>query len=376
LAEPRTTLWPLDPHTRAKHEVLKRYLDAWFPVLGTWNGRILFIDGFAGPGEYEGHEPGSPAIALNALRNHTVKHAISAEVGFMFIERDKARADHLRTVCEGLKVGLPDKCWVEVAHEAFDREMTSVLNRLDEQNKRLAPSFVMVDPFGVSGIPLKVLQRILKNPRCELYVSFMYESINRFKEQEEFEPHLDALFGCEKWREGNQITNPKERKRFMYDLYGSQLKAAGASQVVHFDLCLGNRLIYAIFFATQSLKGCNLMKQAVWKVAPFGDYAFHGSHMTQLTLGLASTDFVPLQEAIATKFGGKGWIPIQEISDYVSSDECDYHTGHFKKGALKAMEQQGTIEVDESSRKLRFTFPEGTRLRVKNDRTGCGPRGQ
>jgi three-Cys-motif partner protein len=63
--------------------------------MGSWTSRILFIDGFAGPGEYTGEEPGSPIIALNALRNHTAKHVISAEVGFIFIERDQDRADHL-----------------------------------------------------------------------------------------------------------------------------------------------------------------------------------------------------------------------------------------------------------------------------------------
>jgi three-Cys-motif partner protein len=63
------TIWSITPHTQAKHAILKRYLDAWFPILsrqaailnrkfGTVNGRrILYIDGFAGPGIYTGGEP-------------------------------------------------------------------------------------------------------------------------------------------------------------------------------------------------------------------------------------------------------------------------------------------------------------------------------
>ena len=46
---PKKTLWPLEPHTRGKHLVLKSYLDAWLPIMGTRNARILVIDGFAGP---------------------------------------------------------------------------------------------------------------------------------------------------------------------------------------------------------------------------------------------------------------------------------------------------------------------------------------
>jgi three-Cys-motif partner protein len=67
MAAPRQTIWPLEPHTRAKHEILKRYLQAWMVILS--QGRfpeILYIDGFAGPGEYAGGEAGSPIIALDA----------------------------------------------------------------------------------------------------------------------------------------------------------------------------------------------------------------------------------------------------------------------------------------------------------------------
>lgn len=33
MAAPKTTTWNLDPHTRAKHEILRRYLEAWTPIL-------------------------------------------------------------------------------------------------------------------------------------------------------------------------------------------------------------------------------------------------------------------------------------------------------------------------------------------------------
>lgn len=54
--KPKSTLWPREPHTEGKHLVLKEYLNAWFPILGGTQGRIVFIDGFAGPGEYAGGE--------------------------------------------------------------------------------------------------------------------------------------------------------------------------------------------------------------------------------------------------------------------------------------------------------------------------------
>ena len=80
------TLWPLGEHTPGKHLVLQGYLKAWYPILGMTQDRIVFIDGFAGPGEYEGGEPGSPIIALRTLKQHAAKMRFSAEVRFLFVE--------------------------------------------------------------------------------------------------------------------------------------------------------------------------------------------------------------------------------------------------------------------------------------------------
>ena len=359
---PKKTLWPLEPHTRGKHLVLKSYLDAWLPIMGTRNARILVIDGFAGPGEYEGGEWGSPLIALNALKNHIAQSKLKAEVLFHFIEKDADRAAHLQSLISAQKE-LPKKCKINIVNAAFDDTLTSVLDAVEEQKKRLAPAFVMIDPFGVSDTPMEVVRRVLRNPHCEVYVSFMYEYINRFKSTDEFSQHLDRLFGTDKWRNGMNIEDTEARKDFYFGLYKAQLRAAGAKHVVHFELYEGNRLIYAIFFGTQHPLGADRMKQAIWKVAPFGDFAFRGTHSNQLTLGIAAPDFGPLRAALRGEFNKQGWVTIEEVSEFVASDRTDFHTGQLRKGALIPMEESAEIEVKESTRKRKKSFPEGTLLR-------------
>ena len=354
-------VWPLEPHTRGKHEVLRRYLEAWLAILGSTSGRIVFIDGFAGPGEYETGEHGSPLIALDAFRQHRAK--FRAEVKFVFIEKRPDRAAHLETLIAALKPSLPPRCEVQVLRGAFDATMGSVLDMLDAQRKTLAPAFVMVDPFGVSDTPMAVLHRILQNQKAELYVSFMYEAINRFKTTPEFERHLEGLFGTADWRKGLDKTG-QEQKDFFYGLYESQLRKAGAKHVLHFDLYEGNRLVYAVFFATQHWLGSDRMKEAIWKVTP-GDFEFHGTRSTQLTLGLATTDYRPLQTGLQTRFRGKGWTTIEAIEEFVGSDQTDFHKGQLRAHALIPMEDQGLIEVVATTGKRRkHTYPNGkTKLR-------------
>ena len=239
---PQATIWPLEPHTKGKHEVLRRYLEAWFAILGSKSGRIVFFDGFAGPGQYRGGEEGSPLIALKVLQLHRAK--LRAEVHFWFIEKDPDRAAHLKGLIEARKPSLPPRCHVTVVTGAFDATMTKIFHAVDARGRKLAPVFVMVDPFGVSGTPMSVIGRILHGDKGEVYISFMYEAINRFKVTPEFEGHLTSLFGSDKWKKGISL-EAGAKKDFFYGLYESQLRNEGAQHVLHFDLYEGTRLVYA-----------------------------------------------------------------------------------------------------------------------------------
>jgi three-Cys-motif partner protein len=90
MTTPTKTIWPLEPHTRAKHEILRRYLEAWTAILGLGGfPAIRYVDGFAGPGVDNNGEDGSPIIALKAALTHQAK--IKADLRFLFIEQDKKR---------------------------------------------------------------------------------------------------------------------------------------------------------------------------------------------------------------------------------------------------------------------------------------------
>lgn len=361
---PRTTLWTLEDHTLGKHRVLKNYMDAWLPIMRRWNGRVLFIDAFSGPGKYAGGEDGSPIIALKSLINHTGQQGMRGEITYMFIEKDLDRKEHLDDVVKQMKHEIPSNCNILIYNATFDGKLTEVLDKIEEQRRRLAPAFVMIDPFGVSGTPMDVIRRILANPSTEVYISFMYDAINRFRSQPNFETHLDDLFGCPDWRDGLQIPEGIQRKIFFYDLYEKSLRRAGAEYVLHFELYKDDRLIYAIFFATQHEKGCDVMKKAMWKTAPFGDFKFKSGTANQLTLGIETVNTSPLRKALHEEFGDKGWVKIELIENFMKTDKTEFHTGHLKRKTLSPMEKDGEIEVRSSNpNRKRGSFKEGTQLR-------------
>ncbi|MFE3414100.1 three-Cys-motif partner protein TcmP [Streptomyces mirabilis] len=64
---PKDAVWERDPHTAAKHDLLKRYLEAWAPILLSRNDVITYAEGFAGAGVYKQGEPGSPVVAYEVF---------------------------------------------------------------------------------------------------------------------------------------------------------------------------------------------------------------------------------------------------------------------------------------------------------------------
>jgi hypothetical protein len=148
----------------------------------------------------------------------------------------------------------------------------------------------------------------------------------------------------------------------LYALYERRLRDAGAKQVIHFDIFDGNRLKYSIFFASQHEVGADRMKAAIWKAAPDGGFAFHGSRTPELALA-ASPDFRPLKKQLRAKFGDGKWHDISEIVSFVKSDATDYHSGQLKQKTLKPMEEAGQVEADPATRRNKRTYPDGCRLK-------------
>lgn len=350
---PRTKLWPLDNHSHGKHLVLKRYLNAWFPILCRREKKLLFIDGCAGPGVYEGGEDGSPIIAIKAALEHSDPMVSKVQINFVLIEDDQNRLDNLREVIETSFPNIPPNFKITYINGQFDESLTEILDLVDEQNKNLAPCFAMIDPFGVSDTPMELIQRILRNPKSEVYVSVMHNYINRFMGRSEFEPHLDRLYGTDTWREATTLANYDEKRDFLYSLYKRQLKRVSGGHALHFDLYNGNKHAYAIFFASRALLGMDRMKEAIWKIAPQGDFTFRGDNTANLDL--ANPDFTGLTQSIVDRFQG-AWIKVEEILNFVRSDETDFYSSQVKKNALKVLESKGRITFQDGIKRRKGTF--------------------
>lgn len=337
---PRGVRWSRDEQTESKHLVLRKYLDGWFPILGSFSGKLLFVDAFAGPGEYAGGEEGSPIIALDCVRNHRQQGRLQkVEVFCLFIEKDGVRANHLQNLLRQQST-IPMTKYRVLSGES-EETITDLLDAIDSHGKVLAPSFFMIDPFGIKGSTMEMFRKILMNDRSEIFFSFMYEPIRRWIAEPAFRKHLTALFGTDEWRKALSIEEGDERKRFVHGLFREQLKKNGARFVVPFQLWRGGRHVYTIFFCTGNIKGCDLMKASIWSTAPQGTYDLRAQAGDRRMLFNADTE--PLAQQLRDRFCGQ-WVPIETIEEFVMGDETLFHKGHLRRKTLAGMLRDGRIE--------------------------------
>lgn len=365
MTTPSSTKWEIEPHTAAKHLILKNYLRAWFPIMGRYNARILFLDGYAGPGEYEGGQDGSPIIAIKEAMNFfdaCEKHEwIKPEIVFIFVEEDKDRATNLEQKIAGLK--LPKKIVVQVINSSFEEVSRDITETLTKQNASLAPAFLFVDPFGYN-LPFELIQKLMQNEKCEVFINFMYEFINRFFARDGQEKVMTRLFGNEDWKNIDvKAMTPPERKEAIIGLYERQLKEKAAKYVRSFDLRgPRNATKYFLVYGTNHKLGLQRMKEAMWKVDGGGGFSFIDStDPDQLVLFGVEPDYFRLKGLLTSRFKGHS-VYIELVEDYVLC-ETPFLPTHFKRQILNPMEKAGEITVIESNRKKAGSYPPGTKIR-------------
>lgn len=362
----RPGVWELEPHTEAKHKIMQRYLGGWFAVLGGAHGRIVFIDGFAGPGRYKNGEDGSPVIAMNTLLDHQAIDRLldRCEFVFFFCEPDSRRFPALQQTLAEIKEardGLPDKVKVEAVDQTFADAIDELLGHLREQKKELAPTFAFVDPFGIKGIEMAQIAELLSFDRCELFINIATQSMGRFINTPEFEAHMDALFGTEEWREATDMTAP-ERRVFLLDLYKRQLHdICGFPHVLDFEMISGGgQHSYYLVYATRHPKGVEIMKDAMWAIDPSGGYRFRSTAAGQQVMFTGDDiDTGPLRAALQEKFAGRT-VSIETLEEFVLC-ETPYRKAHLKTQTLKPMEREGLLG-DITGRNRPGTYPSYTRI--------------
>jgi three-Cys-motif partner protein len=317
-------LWSAEPHTLAKIEIVRRYLHLWFTILSAnpRNQRLIYIDGFAGPGEYKDGQIGSPIAALNsgiAAIEDAKGRLDKIQVEFLFIEKEPEFAAHLRSKLAA--TALPTTFKVSVKEGTFAAHAGDFLQ---QQGAALPPTFAFIDPFGATKVPFELIQSILRNKSCEVLLNLdsdgavrLLAAQSNLKNQE----NLTTLFGDESWKSLKIGQSMQQLSAAVLRLYIKRLRTLpGVKYVFPFTMNTSDReLNYHLVFASQHPLGLEKMKEAMRTVDKSGAYSFSDDFSTQALLEFNFAAPGEWAEKMVASLGNQ-WRSYEEFRDFALNE--------------------------------------------------------
>ena len=286
---------------KVKHDLIREYLNGWFPKLGLWAGRIVYLDTHAGRGRHMSGEDGSPLVALTTFLSHSSRDRIltNAEVCFFLVERDAENYDQLQEEIASLGE-LPRNLTVHPTQGESFALLQELVGDLRSDGAELAPAFVFVDPYGFK-VPGSVLADLMSFRRVELFINVIWRELDmaishgRKDQDGGHARNLDDIFGSRRWLTEINSTDADERAEQAVNLMRGMV---GATWATHIRM-LGpnNATRYLLLHLTNHDAGRELMKDCMWKVCPEGGfYARRSDDPRQALLITPEPNLQPLEE--------------------------------------------------------------------------------
>ncbi len=331
--------WHYTEHAAAKHEILRRYLGAWLAILGRGrkgssfrHARLVLIDGFAGRGRYVEGQPGSPAIMFDQAVQ-AIEAGLAQRVSIRCAEPDETNYSHLQALCSQLS---HERVVILPRRQTFD-ELGSAAAGWAAEQEPAVPLFVMVDPYGVRGVELPLLRRLLSTDRVEVLLTLMVRDPARFLKEGNYAEPLTALFGGETWRQCEEASN---RAECLLLRFQEAVRPNVAQWATPFRVFEDERrtVLYYLVHLTNSDVGMREMKEAM--VEKSGEMTFwpvtvRPPDQMELEVDEASP-YPTLQQRIIEEYAGSAMRFVDLLNvDYPHGTWIEKHY----RAALKAMER-------------------------------------
>ena len=360
------TVWPAKDHTKAKIAILEDYLIRWFQILGSTKAGqdLVYVDGFAGPGEYTNYSKGSPVAALVAACKALASTAITWRAGDLhcvFIEADPKRFSHLDERLGPFKNITPfknsQKLKIQTLNATFSEGVSQLKMQLPKSFNGPHPLLVFIDPFGAKGVGFSNVVEILDTPCSEVLFNLDADGIDRIYRDLNSPKHLslmDEIFGEGLWQgKLSSTATPSQRYRQVLDLYVHNLRLkTNVKYAFPFEMRKSDdKLDYFLVFLSHHPLGLRKMKEVMKRIDQTGDYHFSDAGVGQMKMFRFDNpeDYAP---KLFQAFAGQK-VGYSEVDDFALNETPFIEP----KGMLTVLEKENRISVESSSgKRRRFTF--------------------
>lgn len=282
--------------TGVKHSILAAYLPAYFHILKGRSNNLVYIDGFAGPGFYVESSSGdtydgSPILALKLIAS---REDFSSRVSTVFIESDDVLFTRLKDGVETFYKEHPNIRKPICREGTFVDVVNKIVGRV---GSNLAPTFLFVDPCGVSGASFTTIRAVMDNEKCEAFIFFNIDGVRRIAGLPDLSQVLVELIGSEARAKAlhqklKVTSDVEEREKYILSEYCNALaEDMGVKYIIPFRVEHEDkkRTSHYLIHASKHPLAFRIMKDVMWRRGHSEDSA-GGLELRQS----GRTNFVPM----------------------------------------------------------------------------------
>ena len=337
--------WNRPAHTGAKHDIYRRYLLRWFPILlagANAYPSATYAEGFAGPGVYAGGEPGSPIIAMQTLIEKVNE---KPTVRFVFVDDDPRCITSLKRQFTNFFPTRPRNHATTQFYFVQGTCIEKLESSLDSMRAWNQPILAVLDSWGNAPISVQLLRRLAANPSSEVIVTLGPQSFMRFVSK--LGPAADDVFGGNSsWRSIEGMTDATSKRQHLLTCYRKTLATAGFNYLLDFELIDNRGESLYLVFATNHKRGVEKMKDSLWEVDPVFGVGFRDPRDEQQEALFEFTDphLAPLTRLLYRRIGQASdeGVRVAELRDFALY-ETVFRPQHVIR-ALEPLKRQGLIQ--------------------------------
>jgi len=259
------------PHSQAKLDLFKSYLETYLPILSLAKGitKINLYDIFCGMGIYEDNKIGSPLIAINAINKTNDLFDLRGwkrkPISLNINDGEKDKIENVKNLLKDVSM---NNCKINFFNLDADEMLEKVIVEINTR-ANTERNLVFIDPYGYSNISKDKIFGLLAKGYTEVVLFLPVMQMYRFSEVALTDVESKCYEDLRNFIK--DFLNSKSDFESIFDFINAITKG------LKFDnkyLCCSHYIerdkgnYYAVFFVTPHLYGLQKMLEVKWKEDP------------------------------------------------------------------------------------------------------------
>ncbi|HEY8099298.1 MAG TPA: three-Cys-motif partner protein TcmP [Burkholderiaceae bacterium] len=360
-----------------KHLLLEGYLERLLYIIG-WNAsqlghsEVVYVDCFAGPWQDESEDLSATSIGislrlLSKIRNALAKAGKQVTFKAVYVENNRSAFVRLNNY---LSTNSPANVPTAAIRGDFCEKIPEILMQCPSDSF----AFFFIDPKGWSTVKPSILDSLLKRPRSEFLINFMFDFVNRTVSISQYQSEMAELFDQEINVE-DLPEDPGAREKYILDLYRSAIvsraktpRYSALSGYVTILDPLKNRTKYHLIYLTRHPLGIIEFMEQSEKLSPVQDTVRTEAKINRKNENSGTIDMFgadanqPIEKMVnwnelenywSEKIGEKILIVTQEVFAHALCDTNAFPS-ELQQALKNLIEQKIVINLDAASKRRKY----------------------